>query len=428
MKKLVLLFFVVTLFAMCKKDKKQSAASVTTNPVTEITSTSVKSGGAIADDGGSAITKKGLCYALHSGVTVADSITDDGAGNSPFTRTLSNLKANTTYYLSAYAINGLGTAYGNEVSFKTAAGLATVTTGNVSSIVALSAKASGEITNDGGAPITERGLVFSTTANPTTSNFKVTAGTGSGSFTATMSPLASQQTYYVRAYAINSHGTSYGNQVQFNAASANTVSDVEGNVYPYVTVGSQSWMATNLKVTKFKNGDAITNGLSGYNWATQPTPAYSFPNGLINKKDTLGLLYSIAVIRDGRGVCPSGWHVPTDNDWKVLEISQGMPQATADLEDPFPGRGTIGAKFLEGGSSGLNIQKAGMIYFDNGNPQYFGYNDWGVYWSSTPAPTGVYPTGGLWFRGFNLGSPDPAPIGRTHIDLSYALSVRCVKD
>lgn len=426
MKKLLLLFTVIVFsFSMCKKKKDNSIATITTNAVTDLTATSAKTGGAITDDGGSAITKKGVCWAVHSAPTVADSITNDGTGGTAFTSNLTALNANTTYYVRAYAINATGTAYGNEVNFKTNAGVATITTTNVTDIVALSAKSGGSITNDGGAPITERGIVFGTAPNPTTSNNKVATGTGTGTFTATMSPLASQQTYYARAYAINSYGSAYGNQVQFNAASANTVTDVDGNVYPYVTVGTQSWMSQNLKVSKFKNGDAITNGVSGYNWSTQPSPAYTFPDKAINNKDTFGLFYSMAVINDGRGVCPVGWHVPTDNDWKVLEVNQGMPQSVADQPNDFPGRGTVGAKFLEGGSSGLNIQKAGYVYLDPGSgASYFSFRDWGLYWTSShPADPN-----GLWFRGFNLGSPDPAPIARGIGDNAYVLSVRCVKD
>jgi hypothetical protein len=99
-----------------------------------------------------------------------------------------------------------------------------------------------------------------------------------------------------------------------------------------------------------------------------------------------------------------------------------MTQTVADQENGYPGRGTIGAKFLEGGSSGLNLQKAGLIFVDNGNATYVGFNDWGLYWTSTTAAVG------LWWRGFNFNSPDAGPIVRTNTDQSYAMSVRCIKD
>jgi uncharacterized protein (TIGR02145 family) len=418
---LCLLIAFVTIVTSCKKEKHKSLASISTTSVSEITANSVKSGGNINDDGGSQITQRGTCWTDHSNPTIGDSITKDGTGSGTFKSFIAGLNANTTYFIRAYAVNASGTAYGNEVSFKSSAGLATISTTSISDIKPLSAKSGGNVINDGGVPITDRGVVFGTSPNPTTANFKVTAGSGTGSFTTTLSPLASQTSYYARAYAVNSYGTAYGNQVQFNAASANTVSDIEGNVYPYVTIGTQSWMATNLKVTKFKNGDPLTNGLTGYNWNTQPSPAYTFPNGLVNKKDTLGLLYNLAVANDSRGVCPAGWHVPTDNDWKILEINQGMTQTQADQIQDYPGRGTIGAKFLEGGVSGLNIQKAGYVYADV-TADYYGYNDWGLYWSSQRDATTV------WWRGFNMGSPDAGPIARGFADKTYVLSVRCIKD
>lgn len=418
--------FVAILMVMagCKKDKK-SLAAINTASVTNITSTSAQSGGSITDDGGSGISQRGLCFADHASPTITDSITKDGSGGGSFTSSMTGLNAKMTYYVRAYAVNASGTAYGNEISFTTAAGLATISTTAVSDIVALSAKSGGNITNDGGSAITERGIVFATTPNPTTANFKVAAGTGTGNFTATMSPLASQTIYYVRAYAVNSFGTSYGKQVQFNSASANAVTDVEGNVYPYVTIGAQSWMTRNLKVTKYKNGDAITNGLTNYNWETATTAAYTFPNGNTSKKDTLGLLYGFAVIKDNRGVCPTGWHVPTDNDWKTLEMNQGMTQAQADQVQDYPGRGTIGGKFLEGGSSGLQIQKAGYGFVGAPTPDFYSYNESGGYWTSSG---GSDPVNTLWWRGFNFGIPDAGPVVRGVADKGYILSIRCVKD
>lgn len=404
------------LLPYCKKDKKMTTATISTTSVTGLTSSGVQTGGNISDDGGSAITKRGICWATHSNPSVSDSITDNGTGSGSFTVTLNNLSANTTYYIKAYAINGTGTAYGNEVSFTTTAGLATITTAAITSIQPLSAVSGGNITNDGGAAVSERGVVYSTSSNPTISNFKIMAGTGTGTFTATLSPLASQQTYYVRAYATNSYGTSYGNQVQFNAASANTVTDVEGNVYTYVSVCGKNWMATNLKTTKYKNGDPITNGYAttNFNWATTTTGAYTFPGGMPAEKDTLGLLYNIYTINDARGVCPTGWHVPSDDEWKAIEVCQGMSQSDADLTG---NRGTIGSKFLEGGASGLNIQKGG--YLNTSTGEYKNFKQYGVYYTSTIANATTN-----WLRAFNVGSSDP--IYRTNNN--WVSGVRCVKD
>jgi uncharacterized protein (TIGR02145 family) len=408
------------LLTYCKKDKKNSTASITTTTATSITSTNASTGGEITNDGGSAITQKGICWATHTDPTVSDSVINNGTGPGSFTSILTNLSPNTTYYVKAYAINGSGTGYGNEINFKTSAGLATITTSAISNIQPLSASSGGNITNDGGATITERGIVYATTANPTISNNKITAGTGVGSFNAILSPLASQQTYYVRAYATNSYGTSYGNQVQFNAASANTVTDIEGNVYPYVTIGNQSWMSSNLKVTKFKNGDPLTNGYTtaNFNWSTSTQSAFTFPNGDANKKDSFGLLYNRFVINDARGVCPTGWHVPSDDEWMTLELNQGMSQADADLDGTY--RGAIAPKLREGGASGLNLQLAGYLLHPTG--AYIDFRKKGFYHTSTAATSIT-----KWYRSLTSSSdPDAGGIYRDYN--GYVMSIRCIKD
>jgi uncharacterized protein (TIGR02145 family) len=411
MKYLSTIFIALFAIASCKKEKKSSLAVITTTTVASVTSNSAQTGGSITDDGGSQITKKGVCWATHANPTVADSVTNNGTGIGSFTTNLAGLSANTTYFIKAYAINATGTAYGDEVSFKTATGLATIKTLAISNIVALSANGGGEVENDGGAAITERGVVYATTPNPTSANFKIGSGTGTGSFTVTLSPLASQQTYYVRAYAINNFGTAYGNQVQFNAASANTMTDVDGNVYPYVTIGTQDWMATNLKVTKYKNGDPITNGFSteNFNWGLTNQGAYTFPNGDAKIKDTFGLFYNVYAVIDSRGICPTGWHVPTDAEWTTLITYVN----------------NSGRALLEGGSSGLNLQKAGeMVPNTSGPPDYYDFKDVATYKSSTSLNVGG--STATYDNSLNAFPSNPDYIYRSQDD--YAASVRCIKN
>ncbi len=142
----------------------------------------------------------------------------------------SNLNSSTTYI--AFVVDGnlyqIDYWYVDNVSITTgsSATVPTVSTTSVSSITANSATGGGNVTADGGASVTERGIVYATTQNPTTANSKVTSGTGTGSFTANMTGLTANTTYYVRAYAINSAGTAYGSQVSFTTLSAQTTTDV----------------------------------------------------------------------------------------------------------------------------------------------------------------------------------------------------------
>jgi len=405
----------------CKKDQKQTVAAVTTSSATSVTSTSAIVGGTITNSGGSTITKSGVCWATHIGPTLSDSFTTNGSTIGAFSVTLSNLNANTTYYVCAYAINSIGAAYGNVDSFSTSSGLATISTTAVTNIVPLTAHSGGTITNSGGSTVTGRGIVWSRSPHPTTANFKTSDSTGVGAFQDSMTDLASQTTYYVRAYATNAAGTAYGNEIGFTAASANTVLDYDGNVYPYVVLGTQSWMAENLKTTHYQNGDPIDNGsISGYNWATTTSGAFTYPSGDSNNNAVMGKLYNVFAVADARNACPMGWHVPSDAEWQTLEFYEGMTAADTGSTNTGP-RGTIGAKFLVGGSTGLNLPNGGILSPTSG--KFFYFNARGYYLTATLA---VAASNTYFYRAFNTVSGNPGPIYRQYA--TYAMSVRCIKN
>lgn len=169
----------------------------------------------VTSDGGSEVTERGFVWSTKAGPTLenAESIkSGSGAGN--FSSTLTDLSIDTEYYLRAYAQNAIGLTYGEEVTFKTKAGRPEVTLIAVGDITNVSAKISASVTNQGTAEVTERGAVWSTSANPTISNSKkIASETGTGSYTVTISEdLAFGSTYYVRAYAINKNGISYSSE------------------------------------------------------------------------------------------------------------------------------------------------------------------------------------------------------------------------
>jgi uncharacterized protein (TIGR02145 family) len=190
--------------------------TLTTAEVTSITLTTGVSGGNITADGGGAITARGVCWATTANPTLTDSKTTNGTGTGSFASDLTGLTAGTTYHVRAYATNSAGTAYGNEVTFPTTAIVVpTLTTAVVTSITLTSGVSGGNITADGGDAITVRGVCWATTANPTLTDSKTTNGTGTGSFVSNLTGLTAGTTYYVRAYATNSAGTAYGNEVTF---------------------------------------------------------------------------------------------------------------------------------------------------------------------------------------------------------------------
>ncbi len=189
--------------------------TVTTTAASSITTTTASSGGDVTSDGGGDITARGVCWNTTGTPDTGDDKTTNGAGTGSFAGSLTNLSPGQKYYVRAYATNGAGTAYGNQVSFTTEAGAPTVTTAAVSSITGNTASCGGNVTADGGATVTARGVCWNTTGTPDTGDDKTSDGTGTGSFVGSITGLSTETRYYVRAYATNSKGTAYGNEVDF---------------------------------------------------------------------------------------------------------------------------------------------------------------------------------------------------------------------
>ena len=191
------------------------AVTITLDAAQNITANSATFTANISDDGGVPVAQRGICWATTQYPDVNSSHTDVGMGTGSYTVTIPNLQVATTYYVRAYAVNQAGTVYSAQRTFTTTDGLPTVTTGTVSNITATSAVCSGNATSDGGVAITEKGLCWSTAQYPTVAGDHSNNGSGTGPFNGSMSGLSVGTTYYVRAYATNSTGTVYGQQVSF---------------------------------------------------------------------------------------------------------------------------------------------------------------------------------------------------------------------
>ena len=243
-----------------------SAPTVTTYYASNITQNSATGGGNVTSDGGATVTERGVCWSTSQNPTVSDSHASSGTGTGSFAVQMTGLSANTTYYVRAYAVNSAGTSYGNEVSFTTAPNLPSVTTLAVNNITQTTATGGGNVTSDGGASVTERGVCWSTNHNPTLNDSHANSGTGTGSFTVSMTGLSPHTTYYVRAYATNSAGTSYGTEVSFITAQ---------NIFtPTVTTTD----VTNITQTTATGGGNVTNDGGapvterGVCWSTNHNP------------------------------------------------------------------------------------------------------------------------------------------------------------
>lgn len=186
-------------------------AQITTDAVSGITKESAVSGGTIVDDGRSHVHRRGICWATSVNPTIVNSHADAGSGSGHFVASLDGLQSGTTYHVRAYAENSVGIAYGQEVTFTTQSGVPVVTTASASDITQHSVTCGGVVTGQGSSAVTARGVCYSTTSvQPTVNDAHTTNGTGTGSYTSTITGLQSGTTYYIRAYATNAQGTGYG--------------------------------------------------------------------------------------------------------------------------------------------------------------------------------------------------------------------------
>ena len=273
--------------------------------------------------------------------------------------------------------------------------LPTINTVPVDSVGKTYARSGGIITDDGGSTVTARGVCWSTSPNPiiSTDNY-TTDGTGLGTYTSIITGLQINTTYYLRAYATNSKGTGYGKQEIFVTLTSNetgTITDSrDGKTYKTVKIGYQWWMAENL------------------NYGTSNSWCY---DEIIANCDFYGLLYSWNAAQNS---CPADWHLPSDDEWKVLEIFLGMSEAEVDNVGL---RGTDqGTQLKKGGSTGFNILYAG--YRDQAGI-FNSIGSGATFWTSSEDADNT-----AWYRGF---ATDPQ-IHRDTWDKGYGFSVRCVLD
>ena len=180
----------------------------------------------------------------------------------------------------------------------------------------------GNITGDGGAAVIARGVCWGTNQTPTIADNKTANGTGTGSFTSIITGLTANTTYYERAFATNSAGTAYGSVVSFTTPG--TVTDIDGNVYNTVIIGTQVWMVENLKTTKYRNGDPIQYISDSTQWNIYfNTGAYCTYRNDNSYANIYGHLYNWYAVNDNRNIAPSGWHIPSNDEWTTLTTFLG---------------------------------------------------------------------------------------------------------
>ena len=308
-----------------------------------------------------------------------------------------------------------------------------VTTRAVNSINYYSAKSGGEIQLDLKNDIIDRGVCWSTHQNPTTEDHRTYDGSGHGNFTSSIDTLISNTKYYLRAFATSHAGTGYGEELSFTTSSDSNrayIHDQEGNRIEAVKIGNQWWMAENLQVTHYRNGDPIPNISDDTEWIGLTDGAYCIYDNNQANLDGYGLLYNWYAVTDDRNIAPEGWHVPTDEEWKQLEITLGMTREQADQEN---WRGdTEGSKLKEKGSEhwyyygyvsgtndyGFTALPGGYRNINDGT--FIELTFYGMFWTTTEASEDIAINRALHCKNVK--------IGRILKHKAEGFSVRCVKD
>ncbi len=313
----------------------------------------------------------------------------------------------------------------------------TLSTETVTAITANTASSGGNISSDGGAAVTARGICWSTSPAPDiTLTTKTSDNNGIGAFSSSITGLSANATYYVRAYATNSVGTAYGNEISFTTHAAqlfSTVTDIDGNVYHEVTIGTQTWMVENLKTTKYRNGDAIPYVADNATWSALTSGAQAAYNNDAANATKYGLLYNWYAVADSRNIAPTGWHVPTDAEWTTLEnylIANGynfdgrttynnIAKSLAATTDWYTstGIGNIGNDLTQNNTSGFSALPGGYRYL---NGQFYYLLSFSNWWSSSASSATT-----AWYR--NLASYEASSYYSTE-GKANGFSVRCIKD
>jgi uncharacterized protein (TIGR02145 family) len=403
-----------------------SIPTITTTAISSVTTTSASSGGNISSDGGAPVTARGVCWNTSPGATIANSKTTDGTGTGNFTSTIAGLTTFTTYYVRAYATNNAGTVYGNEIAFTTLSSIPTISTTSITDVTSSSAKSGGNITNNGGTPVSVSGICWSINTNPTVADMHTVDGTPSGTFISNLTGLAPGTSYYVRAYATNNIGTAYGVQISFTTSSSSVtcsafqVTHTAGLVAPvtktvnYGTVltnltgSNKCWITQNLGAdNQAVSATDVSESAAGWYWQFNKQQGYKHDGGT----RTPNITWITAINENSNWTAANdpcaillgtGWRIPTQTEWTLADATGGW----SNFNDIY--------------ASVLKLHIAGFLLDTNGTLIARSSGGGGGFWSSTQN-TSTNTIG--WNLIFDSGSCDMSSFNKAN-----GSSIRCIKD
>jgi len=281
------------MFAACEKEAPVSLeAQNETWGIANITSTSATLSGIVVAQG-EGNKEYGVCLSTTTEPTVENmKVVAAQINGAVYKVEATGLEYLTKYYVRAYVIsNSDVVSYGEEVYFTTLANIPAVTIATTTAVAGKSATSGGEVTNDGKADVTAKGIVWSTSANPTTADHVIDAGEGTGAFVSLIKGLDGATTYYVRAFATNKMGTAYSNELSFTTLAATpTVTTDEAGNQTLTTIDATGTVVAN-------GGAAITE--RGFVWATTDNPTTADNSSVVAGTDLGEFSKTIEGLTDG---------------------------------------------------------------------------------------------------------------------------------
>jgi uncharacterized protein (TIGR02145 family) len=430
--KLIIISLTIVISA-CKDDIK--LPTVITTPITDTTSEYVITGGEVINNGGSPVTARGICY---STVEINPELTDDlltwytldGSGIGNFTSTFNFVYAGAGYtiaqkhYLRAYATNSEGTAYGETLSISPKSMPPEFNSINLINLTSTKAVIECEFGIAGGRSFTidEFYFCYGTSPNPTIEGIHVIPQQVPdwGAYYVLMD-LEPSSNYYVRGYIKNESGFVYSPEISFTTFDSEII-DIDGNIYPTKSIGNQVWMASNLIVSKYNDGTTIPTIYNDWDWSVTENGSHNADR------------YNYYTIVDSRKLCPSGWHVPSDSEWKTLEIYLGMSLSDADILGENRGSDEGGKLKMQSNNA---YNKKVWEYPNLGATNSSGFSSEGVAWrfASGSYSTFYYSTSFWTMSELDETSVlirrlyyNSAKVARYTDEKNAGLCVRCIKD
>jgi len=399
---------------------------------------------------GGELISTGICISSMPNPTLTSEFVSEGSGDliNGIPIPPDSFQSNTNYYARAYATNAYGTDYSNQLSFTTYSDSLVFALDSLQYDAGTAAMRLFSTTNyavdcnsNSCNEISDKGLCWSSSPNPTVADTMLSNGPGCAiALEQIVGEINQGATYYFRAYAMLApDSVAYSNElvytVPIDPASLHTcgaiavhnpsltygsLTDQEGNEYKTIVIGTQEWMAENLKTSIYNNGDSIAHVTDGWEWQGLTSGAWCHYNNDSQYECPYGKMYNWHAVADPRNVCPTGWHVPIDAEWSSLTnfLGGGNP-AWVKLKSTgtlywFDSNGYISNSTNESGFSAL----PGGWYF--GGDSFYQLSALGSWWSSTEVDINT-----AWSRSIGY------MLENVNQDYSYknqGLSIRCLKD